>query len=528
MQTTKIRRKVPAIIAALIISAMISCGGGGDGGGGGGGDSAGHPGPFPTTPPTTPSGLKVISAQGTSVTIGWDYSPNAMAYNIYRAKNPSMEFEWINSTPAVTYADYNLEENTTYYYRIAAYNPFGESPVTAYIDVTTGAEEENPLYAPSGLNVGSATSSSLTVSWNSVSGATGYRLYSSASSGGTYVQVGGNLTSTSYVNSGLSSDTTYYYKVRAFDDNGESELSSWSSGTTLSEGGSAPGTPTGISVGSATSTSLTVSWNSASGATGYRLYRSASAGGTYTQVGGDLTSTSYVNTGLASDTTYYYKVRAFNTSGESSMSAYQQGTTTSGGTSPEIITGTNVTNGTYSMTSGSGGNTSTITYIFTGSNCTKRITANGTTTEYYGTWSYSGVNIIIDVSNTASGMTTRMIETYNAGYTTHTGSRFFTQSWHKTSGGTSSIVGTYQSNFTVRVIISMDGTTYGDSTTTSSSTVTYNANNTFTLSTTITMTGQPPQESTTDGTWNAGDLSFVSYGGRYYLYGDGGGYYTRQ
>jgi fibronectin type 3 domain-containing protein len=66
----------------------------------------------------------------------------------------------------------------------------------------------------------------VTVSWAAVSGATGYDVLRSTTSGGPYTLVGSNITGTSFINGGLTSGTTYYYVIAAYSGTSEGMNSS--------------------------------------------------------------------------------------------------------------------------------------------------------------------------------------------------------------------------------------------------------------------------------------------------------------
>jgi hypothetical protein len=102
-----------------------------------------------------------------------------------------------------------------------------------YYKINLGSTAPSALPAPSSVSASAQSSSSISISWNSVSGATGYYIYRSTSSGGTYDYLV-STSSTSYTNTGLSSGTTYYYKVSAYNSYGESSQSSYTSATTSS------------------------------------------------------------------------------------------------------------------------------------------------------------------------------------------------------------------------------------------------------------------------------------------------------
>src|SRR6185436_8175641 len=74
-------------------------------------------------------------------------------------------------------------------------------------------------------------------------------------------------------------------------------------------------------------------------ASSYNVKRSTTSGGPYTTIT-NVTSTSFVNIGLANGTTYYYVVSALNSSGESGNSA--QASATPVGTLPAPLVGQDI------------------------------------------------------------------------------------------------------------------------------------------------------------------------------------------
>jgi len=130
----------------------------------------------------------------------------------------------------------------------------------------------------------------------------------------------GNVTS--YSVTGLSCGTTYYYRVRAYNSCGTSANSNNPNLTTT---GSLPSAPTANSATNIQGTSFTANWSTVTGATGYYLdvstnssFSSFVSGYNGLYVGN---VTSYNVTGLSCNTTYYYRVRAYNSCGTSANSS---------------------------------------------------------------------------------------------------------------------------------------------------------------------------------------------------------------
>jgi hypothetical protein len=97
----------------------------------------------------------------------------------------------------------------------------------------------------------------------------------------------------------------------------------------VQEGGTTctpPAPPTGVATSGTTQTGTTVSWTASAGATSYKIFRSTTSGGPYTQVGTSAT-TSFTDSGLTCNTTYFYVVTASNGSCDSGNSAQASATT---------------------------------------------------------------------------------------------------------------------------------------------------------------------------------------------------------
>jgi uncharacterized repeat protein (TIGR01451 family) len=166
--------------------------------------------------------------------------------------------------------------------------------------------------------------SGLQLTWATASGATGYQVCVGTQAGlcdvtGSWVNVGSG---TSWaVNAALQPATTYWWQVRALNGSGVAQANdgAWWYFTTV---GDPPGPGPFGKVAPANNAisqplSLMLSWNAASGATGYEVCVGALPGdcavtGGWVSAGG----TSHALSGLSYATTYWWQVRAVNASGQ--------------------------------------------------------------------------------------------------------------------------------------------------------------------------------------------------------------------
>jgi phosphodiesterase/alkaline phosphatase D-like protein len=283
--------------------------------------------PTPCTPPAAPSAQNATNVTFSSFAAHWNSVSGATGYlldvstsNTFTTYVPG--YQNLSVGNVTSYNVTGLSANTTYYYRVRAYNGCATSRNSSVKNVQT-----LPC-TPAAPNVQSATNvtfSSFTAHWSSVSGATDYRLDVSTSNTFTTYVPGyqdldvGNVTS--FPVTGLSAHTTYYYRVRANNGCATSANSSVKNVQTL------PCTPAAPNIQSATNvtaSSFTAHWSSVSGAIDYRLDVSTSnTFTTYVPGYQDLSVgnvTSYPVTGLSAHTIYYYRVRANNGCATSSNS----------------------------------------------------------------------------------------------------------------------------------------------------------------------------------------------------------------
>ena len=245
----------------------------------------------------------------------------------------------MGTTSGTSYTDNGLSANTTYYYKVTASNSYGTSGYSATVSATTQSDGGS-----GGLKV--------RVKRNSVANWPNFYCYYWSSNGSPssntwpgqlmtaednnwYVfTIPGASSSNVIFNSGSGSQTVDLSRSGEgwFVPTGTSGgkiTGTWYSSNPDS-GGSAPSAPTGVSANATSSSSITISWNAVSGATSYTVYRSSSSNGSYSSVG-TTSSTSFTNTGLSANTTYYYKVTAANSYGTSGYSSTVSATTQSGG-----------------------------------------------------------------------------------------------------------------------------------------------------------------------------------------------------
>jgi titin len=309
--------------------------------------------PPATTPPAAPSGIAGTVVSGNRIDVRWTDNANnetgfeiqrSLVYNFLSPTNVT-----VNTANLSSYSDTTLNPNTYYYFRVRARNAAGVSSWSSSVKLKTSSSTTTPTIpaAPTNPSATADSSSQITVRWTDTSNnETGFRIlrYNSdpndpfISTTPTYFTVGAGVTS--FVDTGHSPNTTRWYHVQSYNAAGNSVYSSRVSATTFPVvTPTVPAAPTSPGATANSSSQITVTWGDASNnETGFRIQRSTTsnfASVTEFTVGAGVTS--FVNTGLTANTTYYYRVQSYNGTGPSAYTTGVNATTQAapvGGTGP--------------------------------------------------------------------------------------------------------------------------------------------------------------------------------------------------
>ena len=291
--------------------------------------ASGHPvAPTNLLATATPSTVVGVSAQ---IALTWTAVSGATEYQVYRGVTGGtltrigVEIPGNSGINRITTASYTdttgLTNGTAYRYAVSAVNAAGIGAMSTEVTATPTSNAAVPA-APTNLSATqglSAGNSNVTLTWTAGARATEYNIYRSDAATGALTRIAttARITGTTYTDFLLAGGTDYRYAVRSANVAGESGDSNIVNVTAITPI-AAPENLSGT-VGSAAQVEL--SWNAVSGATEYRVYRSPnSLHRTLTRVAGSITGTTYTNTGLTRGATYWYVVRAVNSTGESTNS----------------------------------------------------------------------------------------------------------------------------------------------------------------------------------------------------------------
>jgi hypothetical protein len=266
-------------------------------------------------PPVTPSSLTAKAISSSSIVLTWkDNSDNEDGFKIYRKEGVcDSDKMWslitTKGTNAISHTNSGLKPNITYSYRVTAYNAGGDS------DYSNCASSKTALSGtpktPTNLNVTSISASQIKLIWTDNStDETIFKIYRKVGIGswGLLATKGADVVShTNSTATGNTTTTAYSYYVQACNSSGCSPKTNT---------GIVPYKPTNLLATASSLSRINLKWEDKSNnEAGFQIEKKSGSCSSANSWGRIATSgqnvTSYRNTGLSSDTTYSYRVRAY-------------------------------------------------------------------------------------------------------------------------------------------------------------------------------------------------------------------------
>lgn len=220
---------------------------------------------------------------------------------------------------------------------------------------------------PAGLAASNVSSSSATLSWGAVTGATTYTVQYKTAASSSW-NTAGNTSSASYNLTGLTANTAYNWQVKTDCSNYSATASFSTTGGSGGGGNTTCNPPSGLVTTNIASASAVLSWTAVSGAASYTVQYKKNSVTTWSTAG-TTASNSYAISGLSAATGYNWQVKA-NCSGYSGVASFTTLSNPGGGGSgcnaPSNLSNNSITAKTatisWSAVSGSTGYTLQIKY----------------------------------------------------------------------------------------------------------------------------------------------------------------------
>lgn len=278
-----------------------------------------------STEPDAPTGLSAVRGDR-RIILNWDdnVESDLAFYNVYWAAASGGPYVLLTTRATSDHVVTGLTNGDEYWFKIAAVDTSGnESTLSSSDSATPDLPDPDDVTVPdipTGLEA-VGTDRTVTLNWDDAaeSDFASYAVYRASQSGGPFVLLT-TRTVSSYINSGLTNGTTYYYKVSTVDQTGnESDPTDEVPGTAeVPIDTIPPPIPTGLSAVKG-NTTITLNWSDspASDWENFQVWRSDTSGGTYVLIA-TRTASDFTDTGLTNGEDYFYKIIAVDTAGNPS------------------------------------------------------------------------------------------------------------------------------------------------------------------------------------------------------------------
>jgi len=265
------------------------------------------------TPPAAPQSVTASSSvYAGRIKITWESSALAERYYIYHAGASAGNYVKIADSETTEFWDTSASDYFNHYYRVSAVNEIGEGPLSRY--------DRGLTLAPPQEASAQGFTDHIAVQWSTTPGL--YRIYRAMNDSlGEYTLIDSAEQNVYYDT--VPTNNYYFYRIACASEIDESELSTASAGAKRV----IPAAPMSLqaSDGNFIDT-IRVQWTASEGAEGYYLYRDVDSTFGNPQLRATLSGSETLYSDPApNDSAYFYRIKAYNSAGESVLSTADPG-----------------------------------------------------------------------------------------------------------------------------------------------------------------------------------------------------------
>ena len=253
--------------------------------------------------------MRTAAVSGKDIVVTWQQAAGAARYKVFRKDPVNTGWKVVATVSGLSYTDKNATAGVKYSYTVRGVNTDGA--LSPGFDRTGVSAMVPKAAAPANVTLGSAkaVSGGIQVTWQAASGAEKYNVYRKDASN-TVWRVIATVTGTSYTDKSGTAGTKYSYTVRGVAADGKTLSPGFDRTGVSATMPTASTTPANVTLGSAKAVSggIQVTWQAASGAAKYKVYRKDAVNTRWTVIA-TVTGTSYTDKSGTAGTKYSYTVR---------------------------------------------------------------------------------------------------------------------------------------------------------------------------------------------------------------------------
>ena len=262
------------------------------------------------------TGVKLGGRAADALRINWSKNASADGYIVEMYQGDKwVRVAKITNNSTTTFRKAGLKASTVYKFRVKAYKMSGKTAVYGNYSATVAART-NPSVIK-GAKLGGRAADALRINWTKNASADGYivEMYQNGK-WGRVAKITSNSTTT-FRKAGLKASSVYKFRVRAYKMSGKTALyGNYSATVTVRTN---PSIVKGVKIGGKAKDALRVNWAKNTSAQGYivEMYK----GGKWVRVAKITNSntTTYRKAGLAKNTAYKFRVKAYYMSGKTAL-----------------------------------------------------------------------------------------------------------------------------------------------------------------------------------------------------------------